>query len=77
MLHPTPVAQVQKALETRGRGENTSAGIAALNEVALGLKRLAQDIREAVRGTDSGDGNVSGIIYLPYSEHLDFSEYSR
>ena len=50
------MVQVQKALETRGRGKNTSAGIAALHEVALGLKRLAQDIREAVRRGNGGNG---------------------
>ncbi|CBJ34262.1 conserved unknown protein [Ectocarpus siliculosus] len=41
-------AKVQKVLEERGQMDSTQAGITALEEVALRLKRLALEIREAV-----------------------------
>ncbi|CAM9242983.1 unnamed protein product [Ectocarpus fasciculatus] len=41
-------AKVQKILEERGQMDSTQAGITALEEVALRLKRLALEIREAV-----------------------------
>eukprot|EP00903_Cladosiphon_okamuranus_P016611 g15323.t1 len=48
LMDGTEEAKVQKALEERGQMENTQAGITVLQEVAMGLKRLALEIREAV-----------------------------
>lgn len=46
--------QVRKALEERQQGENTAVGIATLQEVAGGLKRLGVEIRKAVRNQHVG-----------------------